>query len=78
MSRFVRKLRIILGRDNDFTAVRANIRGSAALLESLYLDTTRLEEMSQVGYLAWQKRFTWEKIAGEYETLYRTLVEGEV
>jgi glycosyltransferase involved in cell wall biosynthesis len=76
-SRFIEKLRIIFGRVDDFMAVRANISGSVLLLESLYQDTARREEMSQAGYLAWQKRFTWEKIAGEYETLYRSLVEGE-
>jgi glycosyltransferase involved in cell wall biosynthesis len=76
-SRIIQKMRIALGRADDFTAVRANIRGSVKLLESLYQDAARREEMSQAGFLAWQKRFTWEKITGEYETLYRILVEGD-
>lgn len=78
ISRIVEKLRIIFGRADDFTAVRANIHGSVALLEMLYLDAARRKNMAQAGFLAWRTRFTWESIAGEYETLYRNLVEGNV
>jgi len=76
-SRFVEKLRIMLGLADDFTAVRANIPGSAALLESLYHDAVGREKMAQTGFRAWQERFTWEKITGEYETLYLNLIEGK-
>jgi len=74
-SRLTEKLRIMLGRVDYFTAVCADIRGSRALLESLYQDAAGREKMSQAGYLAWQRRFTWEKIVGEYEKLYRNLLE---
>jgi glycosyltransferase involved in cell wall biosynthesis len=76
-SRIVEKLRIVLGRADDFIAVRANIRGSAILLEALYRNEARRKEMAQVGFRVWQERFTWEKIAGEYEALYQNLVEND-
>jgi len=76
LSRFIEKLRILLGRADDFSSVRASICNSAALLETLCQDATRREEMEQAGYLAWKKRFTWEKIAEEYEKLYLNLVAG--
>ncbi|MHB8121807.1 MAG: glycosyltransferase family 4 protein [Desulfuromonadaceae bacterium] len=77
-TRIVKKLLISLGRSDDFTVVRANILGSVELLEKMYLDVAKREEMGHAGFLAWQKRFSWEKIAGEYEALYRNLLEGNV
>jgi L-malate glycosyltransferase len=77
MSRAVEKLRILLGRSDDFTAVRANISGSVDMLDSIYRNPNRREQMSEAGFLAWQKRFTWEIISTEYETLYRKLLRGE-
>jgi glycosyltransferase involved in cell wall biosynthesis len=69
------KIRIMLGRADDFTAVYPNLRRSSALLSALYRDADGRKEMAQHGFLAWQKRFTWETIAREYESMYRTLVE---
>jgi hypothetical protein len=77
VSRVVEKLRIMLGRAEDFTAVRAHIPGSVKLLESLFRNAARRDEMAQSGSLAWKERFTWETIAGEYEALYRNLAEGD-
>lgn len=74
--RLVQKVRLVLGTVEDFTAVRADIVGSVALLESLYHDAARRDELAIAGFRSWQDRFTWEKIAEEYETLYRTLLEG--
>jgi len=70
------KIRIILGRADDFAAVHPKLRGSSALLSALYRDADGRKEMAQKGFLAWQKRFTWEAVAMEYESLYRSLVEG--
>lgn len=75
--RCIEKVRIVLGRSNDFAAVRANIRGSAALLTSLYCDADSRQKMALNGFMSWQKRFTWEAIADEYESLYRKLVDGD-
>ena len=73
-----KKLRSWLAGPENFACVHANIAESVSLLESLRHDPDRLNKMAQAGFLAWQKRFTWESIAGEYETLYRNLVEGSV
>jgi len=75
-SRIIEKLRIMLGRADDFTAVRADIRASAALLTAVHRDAGRRAIMAQAGFTAWHERFTWEKIALAYETLYLKLVEG--
>lgn len=74
--RCIQKLRILFGRDDDFTAVQANLRGAALLLASLqrYADVRR--QMAANGFSAWQERFTWEHITDEYEMLYIKLVEG--
>lgn len=75
-SRIIEKLRIMLGRADDFTAVRADIRASAAVLTALHRDAGRRAMMAQAGFTAWQQRFTWENIASAYETLYRRLAGG--
>lgn len=74
--RCIQKLRIMLGRADDFTAVRANRSGSASLLASVYRKAEERRRMARNGFSAWRERFTWEAIAGEYETLYRKLVDG--
>lgn len=43
-------------------------------LESLHADPLLRESLKVSGYQAWQERFTWEKIAAQYERLYRGLV----
>jgi glycosyltransferase involved in cell wall biosynthesis len=51
-----------------------DIEGSAKMLESLYIDRSRREEMASSGFDAWQKRFKWASIAQQYEKLYQQLV----
>ncbi len=70
------KLRILLGRVDFFTAVRADIAGSAALLEALCRDPARRERMAEAGFRAWEEKFTWEGVAGQYQELYRKVAEG--
>lgn len=55
----------------------ADITGSARILEELYHDSSLREKMMESGFKAWQERFTWEKIARDYETLYLSLIRGE-
>ena len=55
----------------------ADITGSARILEELYHDPSLREKMMESGFSAWQERFTWEKIARDYETLYLSLIRGE-
>jgi len=52
---------------------RAEIAGSARLVEEYASDPARRAAEAEAGHAAWRERFTWEKIAGEYERLYRRL-----
>ncbi len=75
IERFLEKVKIVLGRAEDFCVVHAEISKSALLLESLSRDGSRRKIMAQTGFSSWQERFTWEKISDEYEALYRCLLE---
>jgi L-malate glycosyltransferase len=55
---------------------RARIRGSVSMLEDLWLDQGVGTAMAQAGFNAWQERFTWERIAAEYEKLYSDLLQA--
>lgn len=55
---------------------KAKVVESAALLTELSRDKSARERMAASGYTAWQERFCWGKIAGEYETLYMRLAGG--
>ncbi|MBI5324349.1 MAG: glycosyltransferase family 4 protein [Ignavibacteriae bacterium] len=52
---------------------KAKIKDGTAILEQLYNDKTKRKKMSDSGFEAWKKRFTWGKIADEYENLYLNL-----
>jgi glycosyltransferase involved in cell wall biosynthesis len=51
-----------------------DIEASAQILEALYGDVPRREEMAASGFQAWQDRFTWASIARKYENLYQQLI----
>ncbi len=55
----------------------ADLGDGAAKIERLERDEELLCELSCNGFRAWQRRFTWEKIAGEYEQLYLDLTGRE-
>ncbi len=55
---------------------RVSIEESTRMLENLYVDGERRKRMSELGFKAWQDRFTWEKIALEYESLYKNLLKN--
>jgi len=44
------------------------------MLEEIHRDSQRREKMQESGFTEWQKRFTWGKIAMEYENMYQSLV----
>ena len=48
----------------------ADIEDSIKLLEELCDNPSKREEMAQRGFAAWKDRFSWEKIAKDYENLY--------
>ena len=47
----------------------------ACAIEDLFSNTLRRQTMAEAGYEAWRNRFSWEKIAQQYEQLYLQLVE---
>lgn len=55
---------------------KAIIKSSAKMVERLFNEPDRLKKMADRGHEAWLQRFTWEKIACEYEKLYVDLIEG--
>lgn len=54
--------------------VKAKIGASARVLEEIINDGPRRDAMKKDGFKAWQDRFTWAQIAGEYEKLYQDLI----
>lgn len=60
---------------SDQGFVRAKIAGSAKLLEELCADRKKRDELGRAGHGAWIEKFTWEKIAEQYENLYQKLLK---
>jgi len=54
--------------------IPSDTKKSAAILKKYYQNPQKLTVMGKTGHKAWLKRFTWEKIAREYETLYQSLI----
>ncbi|MGD0272597.1 MAG: glycosyltransferase family 4 protein [Gaiellaceae bacterium] len=53
--------------------------GAAVLadgIEALLADRTRLAKLGSAGHAAWRKRFTWERIAQQYEQVYKRAVSA--
>lgn len=67
--------RLLPTRINRLGYSRAQVTQSAKILEDCYRNRSQLSLMGKLGYKAWLKKFTWEKIAKEYESLYKTLVQ---
>jgi len=53
----------------------ARVDQSVKVLENIYNDSQQRLKMARSGYQAWQKHFTWEKIARHYEKLYQSLLQ---
>ena len=54
--------------------VKADIDLSVKLLEDIMPDKTKMLKMADAGFKAWQEKFTWQKIAEQYEKLYKELI----
>jgi len=61
---------------DDIGFSHADIPRSAVFLQEICKSERLLEMMAESGYQVWQKRFTWEHIAGQYESLYLSLLES--
>lgn len=53
---------------------KADIAASVKVLEDLYRDEPHRISMAESGFKSWRERFTWGRIASDYETLYKNLV----
>lgn len=51
----------------------AEIRGSAQQLTKLYEDKALREQLGKAGKQNWQEKFTWARIATQYEEMYQKL-----
>ncbi len=54
--------------------VKANVSESARILEDLAADPRARASLGLSGHKAWTSRFTWEKIARDFEKLYESLL----
>lgn len=52
---------------------RVRVAESAKLLERVWEDRELRLKMAQDGYSSWRQRFTWERIAAQYEAMYLEL-----
>jgi L-malate glycosyltransferase len=59
---------------NGVGDARADIKASARMLERVFRDGSGRREMANRGFNAWQEKFGWDKITGEYEALYSRLL----
>ncbi|KEF41459.1 MAG: hypothetical protein ER33_11380 [Cyanobium sp. CACIAM 14] len=57
-------------------SIHADIRGGSALLDAVHADAAGRSQMAEQAQMAWRQHFTWERIADQYEQLYRRLMEG--
>lgn len=63
--------------DDREGSVRADVAAGIQRLEALVADAPARTRMAASAHRAWQAHFTWERIADQYERLYRCLLEGE-
>ena len=47
---------------------------STRMLEKIRYDQKLLNNLAEKGYMSWKKKFTWERIANQYESLYKNLL----
>ncbi len=50
------------------------IKGSVEMLDHLYANAAERKKLAEQGHKSWKERFTWDKIAHQYETLYKELL----
>ena len=55
---------------------KACIEQSSRILEKIHAEPLLREDMKEAGFNAWNQRFTWERIAMEYEAVYCRLLSG--
>ena len=61
---------------NEIGDAKAEVKGSAKVLERIFRDGPGRKARAERGFEAWQERFGWEKITGDYEALYSKLLSS--
>ncbi|PLX78345.1 MAG: hypothetical protein C0616_14735 [Desulfuromonas sp.] len=64
---------ILPGEIDDAGLCHVDIESGARALTDLWRNPDRRRSMAERGFTAWQQRFTWEKVASQYELLYEQL-----
>lgn len=64
---------ILPGTKDTAGLSHVGVKSSVPLLNTLYHDAERRKKLSESGRKNWAEKFTWEKIARQYETLYKEL-----
>ncbi|KKP95276.1 MAG: Glycosyl transferase group 1 [Candidatus Moranbacteria bacterium GW2011_GWD2_36_12] len=54
---------------------RVDIEKSSEMLISLAFDREKRQKMSEVGFIVWKEKYSWEKITRQYEKMYKNLLE---
>lgn len=67
---------IVATRSAKDASVFTDPQTLARAIEDLVRDKARLDGLKNSGFEAWKERFSWEKIAVEYEQLYLRLLES--
>jgi glycosyltransferase involved in cell wall biosynthesis len=53
----------------------AKISGSVKIVNELFANKQKRDELAKKGFEAWQQKFSWEIIAKKYEELYKSLIK---
>ena len=61
---------------NEDGFCKVDIRKSAKMLEELFSNPQKRSIMGESGFKVWLKKYSWEKIAIQYENLYEELIEN--
>ena len=66
---------IIPSVKDKFGRTQVNMAAAVKMTDALLSDEAARERLTVEGHLAWQNKFTWEKIVQQYADLYTDLVE---
>lgn len=77
LKRIIKKILKFFGKpysEINLKFAEAEIKGSVKLLEDLFNNSEKRKELAEAGYKSWLEKFTWKKIAKDYENLYKSLI----
>ncbi len=69
---------LLPSKKNEDGYCRVDIKKSVTMFEDLCNNPQRRRKMGNNGFIVWKNKYTWEKIAIQYEKLYTDLIKKEV